>query len=389
LATIYFGVMMYILQAPNFGSRRNPVQFVPDSQTKFVESTEPVLSPAAVSRGCRLGEKAPRFTVADVAQNLTGRLQSGYGKDLDNSHLGGFITNDSATFEYRMWNWALETLALDQSRPSVLDVGCGMGFSTDYFLHESAARNGHVLCIEGSDTAVLASLVPCNVVQHDFTVGPYTPQLTYDIAWSCEMLEHVEAQYMSNYMQAFGQARYVIVTHGAVGQSGYHHVNNKDKHYWIESFASYGFEFQPELTKQAKQLADPSWGETHQCSEWHRSHPQFNPKCARMRKGRDFSHFHEGGLVFLNRNFREQGSRGLGLQKQETIQYPVIDLAMGFAEGYKSKDLESLVRTFRIWNQDARLVLFTNKPDTLESLASSLVHVIDSGALKEWQEHQL
>lgn len=83
-----------------------------------------------MAAGCVLGAKPTRVGLEKIIGKLEGRLQGGYGADAGNAHLGGFITNDSATFEYRMWNWAMATLARDPSKPNVLDVGCGMGFST-------------------------------------------------------------------------------------------------------------------------------------------------------------------------------------------------------------------------------------------------------------------
>ena len=268
------------------------------------EENEVTLSTFAKAAGCSLGGGPPkRVKVENVFAKLAGRVEGGSGKDLIKKHLGGFITNDSATFEYRMWNWALSNLAVNPDAPNILDIGCGMGFSTDYFLHESRAQNGHVLCLEGSETAMMTSLVPCNVIQVDFAAESYKPRRVYDIAWSCEMLEHVSEKYMPNYMQAFQQARYAIVTHGDVGQAGFHHVNNQDQAYWIEKFNQYGFDFESNLTVHARTLADPSWGYTYQCSEWSKMHPSYNPKCAVLRKGRPMSHFHDKGLVFSNRKF--------------------------------------------------------------------------------------
>ena len=53
------------------------------------------------------------------------------------------------------------------------------------------------------------------------------------------MLEHVDEKYMANYMEAFKQARYAIVTHGDLGQGGFNHVNNQHAQYWIEKFKEY------------------------------------------------------------------------------------------------------------------------------------------------------
>ena len=68
---------------------------------------------------------------------------------------------------------------------SVIDVGCGKGFSASFF-KENGAK---VLCIEGSNDAIKQSLLPReNIIQHDFSLGPWWPSETYDVVWSTEFL---------------------------------------------------------------------------------------------------------------------------------------------------------------------------------------------------------
>lgn len=52
---------------------------------------------------------------------------------------------------------------------SVLDIGCGRGYSTNYFFN----RGAKVLCIEGSYDAIEHTHLPSKklIVQHDFTLG--------------------------------------------------------------------------------------------------------------------------------------------------------------------------------------------------------------------------
>jgi hypothetical protein len=271
----------------------------PDGTTAPKEIFEVKIQPFAIDF-CQLGAPPPHMDVNKVIKGLVGKFKSTYLSDSGGAshHLGGSITNDSATFEGRLWKWALGTLPLDTSTPSWLDVGCGMGFSTEYILHHTRAKN--VMCIEGSNVGVENSLVPCNTVQQDFTKGAYVPRKIYDIVWCAEMLEHVEEKYMDNYMAAFKKARYALVTHGSPGQSGFHHVNNQAKEYWIEKFAENGFEFQPELTKKGRELANLDYGLWHQCSEWYPTHPKFNPRCTNIKHGRENSHFHTKGLIFKN-----------------------------------------------------------------------------------------
>ncbi len=79
-------------------------------------------------------------------------------------HLGGFTIRDNNTISYNLWNSMLGPMAVR----SFIDVGCGRGFSSKYFLDNGAK----VLCVEGSHDAIKHSLLPRqNIVQHDYSKG--------------------------------------------------------------------------------------------------------------------------------------------------------------------------------------------------------------------------
>ena len=92
-------------------------------------------------------------------------------------HGGECVTQrDQMGISENLWNWMMGPLAVK----SMLDIGCGKGVSTEYF-HRHGAQ---VLCVEGSHDAVTQSLLPTeNIVEHDFSRGPWWPENTYDIAW--------------------------------------------------------------------------------------------------------------------------------------------------------------------------------------------------------------
>ena len=163
-----------------------------------------------------------------------------YGGKGDAEHLGGFTTRDNATISENLWNFMLSQLAVK----SFIDVGCGKGFSSSYFL----SRGARVLCVEGSRDAIQNSLLPFNnIIQHDFSRGAWWPEETFDVAWSTEFLEHVGRQYMKNYMPAFAKSALVMVT--ASGWGGWHHVEVHDQKWWIGRFLARGFVFSKPLTE--------------------------------------------------------------------------------------------------------------------------------------------
>lgn len=166
-----------------------------------------------------------------------------YGGKGEAGHIGGFLVNDTQTYEPYVWDFMIRFLGVQ----TVLDVGCGRGVSTKWFLDHGV----DAVCVEGSQDAYDNSLVPKErIVQHDFTRGAWWPEKIYDAVWCLEFLEHVKREHMDNYMKTFSKARYIFVSHAIVG--GWHHVEVHHSWWWIEKFAAYGFEFAPELTRMLR-----------------------------------------------------------------------------------------------------------------------------------------
>ena len=107
-----------------------------------------------------------------------------YGGKGDKQHLGGFTSLDIDGLSPSLWRWMVSNLTVH----SLLDVGCGKGVSTSWFLMHGVDAN----CVEGSHDGVAHSLLPPDrVVEHDFSRGPWWPAETVDVVWCVEFLEHV------------------------------------------------------------------------------------------------------------------------------------------------------------------------------------------------------
>jgi len=135
---------------------------------------------------------------------------------------------------------------------SVMDIGCGRGFSTSWFYFHGC----DVICAEGSHDAWERSVLPDKenqMVLHDFSRGPWWPEKTYDAAWSVEFLEHVSVNYHYNYVTAFRKAALVFVT--ASKGHGWHHVEVHKNDWWIRKYESYGLKYDAALTEQARAIA--------------------------------------------------------------------------------------------------------------------------------------
>ena len=146
----------------------------------------------------------------------------------------------------------LEYLITTFDIKSIIDVGCGFGFHSIFF---KEAFKVEVLGIEGSQKIVELSLIPDDVVYHDYTTGIYVPEKTYDLGWSIEFVEHVDEQYTHNFLRTFQNCRYVIMTHAIPGQAGHHHVNCQNSQYWINNMNDYGFDLLDDITTRCKELA--------------------------------------------------------------------------------------------------------------------------------------
>lgn len=164
--------------------------------------------------------------------------------DSSNPHLGGYIVGgDDATYYPHLWEW----LVAERGVKSMVDVGCGEGHALDWF-----ARMGcRVFGIDGvyQDHG--------DVEQHDYATGPLTkiPGGFFDLAWSCEFVEHVEERYVPNFLSTFRAARMVLMTHAEPGQQGHHHVNCQPSSYWQGAMAAIGYALSEELTIQTRALA--------------------------------------------------------------------------------------------------------------------------------------
>ena len=123
---------------------------------------------------------------------------------------------------------------------SMLDVGCGPGGMKDV----ADLAGIKYLGIDGD--ASLDLDMP-GFMYHDFYFSklPVLPQ-QYDLAWSIEFLEHITEQHLWKVMETFSHCKYVLCT--ASNTPRPHHVNLKDKTYWIDKFAVFGFDYDEHVT---------------------------------------------------------------------------------------------------------------------------------------------
>jgi len=162
-------------------------------------------------------------------------------------HLGGHnnVTNiDRSSFSYLK---SIITLN------SVLDIGCGPGGMkrvVEGYGKKWIGIDGDPSAIKGVENSIL----------HDYTAGTCELEQEFDLAWSVEFLEHVEEEYVPNFMKNFAQCRYAFVTAAPPGTPGHHHVNCRSSEYWIDIFSSYNLYYHEKQTKVLREISDMKKG---------------------------------------------------------------------------------------------------------------------------------
>lgn len=171
------------------------------------------------------------------------------------SHLGGYLNTrnffgDPGTWSPEIWDKIIEKYGVK----SVLDIGCGMGYSTRYF----GSKGLHAVGVEGGSNAIKNSVHPL-ITQHDYTKGPAPlDQEIFDLVWCCEFVEHVEEKYRGNFLKDFCRGKVIAMTFANVDQPGYHHVNCQPQKYWVEKIESIGYKFNDALSENLRKIASIS-----------------------------------------------------------------------------------------------------------------------------------
>lgn len=154
---------------------------------------------------------------------------------MNTDHLGGSGPGgDPKTFMPDVWGY----VCLKYGLRSVLDVGCALGFNACWFLDRGYDVEG----VEGFPSYVRDNLLPKERLhQHDYTKGPFVPAREFDLTLCTEFVEHVEQEFIGNFVTTFRWCRYVLMTHALPGQGGYHHVTERFPDFWEKVMVDAGF----------------------------------------------------------------------------------------------------------------------------------------------------
>lgn len=179
------------------------------------------------------------------------RELSEHGMVVDPSRpwLGGYFPEgDPGSYCPELWEWAIKRYRIE----SMIDVGCGAGTALDWF----EAHGCHAIGVDG-----LPPEGDDRIAEHDYTTGPWPRKVrgnrmegATDLVWCCEFVEHIEEQYIDNFLETFLMGRIVMMTHGLYWQDGHHHVNLQAPGYWIDRVRAAGFKFLARDTIESRNL---------------------------------------------------------------------------------------------------------------------------------------
>lgn len=167
---------------------------------------------------------------------------------MDIARPGGFISGgDPMTWYPALWMWLRDRYHVRR----MIDVGCGVG-NAAYFWQTIGCD---VLGIERHPDAIAATQIPGHVHQHDFAAGAFHPPIAPDLAWTCEVVEHIAADHAPHILDTLTTARVIVMTHGVPGQAGVGHINCQPSTYWARHLQARGFHLDYVATRQARALA--------------------------------------------------------------------------------------------------------------------------------------
>jgi len=152
---------------------------------------------------------------------------------------------------------AVEVMTDRYSPSSVFDVGCAVGVYLKYFEEKNINVAGH----EGAKTAVDRALVD-SIEQRDLRDALHIDE-QYDLVSCIEVAEHLHPIHADGLIETIVSGTHnnshIVFTAAPPGQYGTHHVNLQYPQYWIDKFATHGWEYQElESTALAAEIRERS-----------------------------------------------------------------------------------------------------------------------------------
>ncbi len=120
---------------------------------------------------------------------------------------------------------------LDYYKPtSVLDVGCGVGQSLDWFVEREVDAVG----LEGSALAISKARHPDRIRQVNLNQAVNLHR-TFDLVWCFEVIEHIHPRFEPALLKTLtSHGDHLVISAARPGQGGEGHFNEQHPEYWID-----------------------------------------------------------------------------------------------------------------------------------------------------------
>lgn len=147
---------------------------------------------------------------------------------------------------------ALDLVISKFNPESVIDVGCGQGFSLKYFLDRYIDAIG----IENSERAISLSKVKSKIIRFDLK-NELNLGRQFSLVWCFEVIEHIHPKYENNFLNSLiNHSDNIILSAAKPGQWGHGHFNEQEPEYWIDKFSSHGYFIDIDFTNQLQKIDD-------------------------------------------------------------------------------------------------------------------------------------
>lgn len=110
---------------------------------------------------------------------------------------------------------------------SILDLGCGIGRSLDYFISMGIDAVG----VEGSDLAIRKAANSKAILRYNLN-SELDLNKRFDLIWSFEFVEHIHPKYLDNLLKTFSNhSDNIVMSDARPDQGGDGHLNLQPETY--------------------------------------------------------------------------------------------------------------------------------------------------------------
>ena len=163
------------------------------------------------------------------------------------------FTSDSEIFMCSLFPKNVLNIVIKELNPtSVLDVGCGVGKSLEYFSNFDIETIG----IENSAIAISKSLFKDKIIKHNLK-HQFNLNRSFDLVWCFEVIEHIHPDYEEVFLQNLtSHSTKILISAAKPGQGGHGHFNEQASEYWLQKFKKLGYSYDEKFSAKVKATKD-------------------------------------------------------------------------------------------------------------------------------------